>query len=321
MSEYKSNKVQKLTIIVPVHNEQDCIENLCAEVDKTLAGIGFESYDYMFVDDGSTDDSLEILKRLAQNNNKIKYVSFSRNFEKEAAIYAGIEQSVENGSSHYVLMDADLQDPPSLIPEMIKLIDEVENCNCVCACRKTRDGEPVIRSAFSRLFYKIINKVSSIELKNGARDFKLMSKKYCESILKCGEYNRFFKGISSWVGFKVEWLEYDNIERTGGNSSWSFFSLFKYSMEALIAYTTWPLNVISVLGAILSLISFVALIVIFVRALMFGDPVAGWPSLTCILLLIGSLILMALGILGLYFEKMYLEVKKRPLYIIDQQND
>lgn len=312
--------IKDLTIIVPVYNEESNIKEFYDSIKQVLCDTTLNNWNILFVDDGSTDNTLNEIKGLNQSDSKIKYLSFSKNFGKEAAIYAGIENAYSKfNSSHYILMDVDFQDPPQLIPEMIdKMISD--NCECVCTRKTNRKGDPKIRSFFSNVFYKIINKVSKINLKSGTRDFRLMSSKYVKAVLACKEYNRFFKGISNWIGFEVSWIEYPNVARHNGKSRISIIWLFKYAMDAAVAYSTWPLTVISAIGLILSLVSFIFLIYVFIKAIFCGDPVAGWPSLACLILFLGSLILISIGFLGLYFEKMYLEVKDRPKYLLDESN-
>lgn len=314
--------VSDLTVIVPVYNEENNIQKFYKCICDVFKANNLikNKWNVLFVDDGSSDGTLNHVVSLGQKNDNVKYISFSRNFGKESAIYAGIDFAHNKmKSSHCVLMDVDLQDPPELIPKMIKIMNN-KNCDCVCSRKSDRKGDPKIRSFFSNLFYSVINKVSKIDIKSGTRDFRLMNKNYVEAILACQEYNRFFKGIASWIGFKVEWVEFPNVVREDGKSKLSIMWLFKYSVEAIVAYTTWPLTIISVIGLVLAFVSLVFLVYIFIKAICFGDPVAGWPSLACLILFLGSLLLTALGVLGLYFEKMYLEVKNRPKYLISKHN-
>lgn len=312
--------VNDLTIIVPVYNEENVIQKFYDTLIETLHKESSISWKVLFVDDGSTDNTLDNIIGLANINENVKFISLSKHFGKESAIYAGLELAYKNlETSNCVLMDVDLQDPPELILEMISIMNKTD-CDCVCSRKINRKGEPRIRSFFSNLFYSIINKVSKLNINSGTRDFRLMNKKYIKAILACQEYNRFFKGIGDWVGFNIEWVEYSNVVREDGKSKVSIFWLFRYAVEAIIAYSTWPLTIISGIGLLLALVTVILLIVVFVRAICFGDPVAGWPSLVCIILFLGSLILTALGVLGLYFEKMYLEIKDRPKYLIDKQN-
>ena len=305
--------MQLLSLVVPCFNEEETIPIFYEEVLRILPQIGSE-IEFCFVDDGSSDGTLSVLKSLRQKDQRVHYVSFSRNFGKEAALYAGLESA---RGDYVATMDVDLQDPPSLLPEMCRLITDKENdYDCIATRRKTRKGEPVIRSWFSNMFYRLINKMSETKIENGARDFRLMSRAFVDAIIQDKEYNRFSKGIFSWVGFKVKWLSYDNIERSAGKTKWSFFRLFRYSLEGILAYSTVPLYVSSVIGLIFCLISVVALLFVVIRAILFGDKVAGWPSIVCIIIFIGGSVLLNLGIMGLYISKLYLETKKRQLYIV-----
>ncbi len=305
--------MQLLSLVVPCFNEEETIPIFYEEVLRILPQIDSE-IEFCFVDDGSSDGTLSVLKSLRQKDQRVHYVSFSRNFGKEAALYAGLESA---RGDYVATMDVDLQDPPSLLPEMCRLITDKENdYDCIATRRKTRKGEPVIRSWFSNMFYRLINKMSETKIENGARDFRLMSRAFVDAIIQDKEYNRFSKGIFSWVGFKVKWLSYDNIERSAGKTKWSFFRLFRYSLEGILAYSTVPLYVSSVIGLIFCLISVIALLFVVIRAILFGDKVAGWPSIVCIIIFIGGSVLLNLGIMGLYISKLYLETKKRQLYIV-----
>ena len=288
-----------LTIVVPCFNEETSIGILFKEIEKALAGI---NYEIIFVNDGSNDNTLINIKEIAKFNSNIKYLSFSRNFGKESALYAGLKSS--NGDLVCV-MDVDLQDPPELLPQMIKMIET---------------GEPKIRSTFARLFYKIFNKISKIDLVDGARDYRLMTRQVVDSILELNEYNRFSKGLFQWVGYNTKWLEYENIERRSGETSWSFFGLLSYSIEGIIAFTTVPLSISTFFGIVFSFIAFILIIFIVIKNLLFSDPVAGWTSTVCIILLLGGIQLFSIGILGKYLEKTYTETKNRPIYIIKESN-
>ena len=248
---------------------------------------------------------------MSKEDQRVRYLSFSRNFGKEAAMYAGLENST---GDYVTLMDADLQDPPSLLPQMCDLIEQ--GYDVVGTRRVTRKGEPPIRSFFARCFYKIINKMSKIEMVDGARDYRLMTRQVVNSILTLQEYNRYSKGLFSFVGYKTKWLEYENIERVAGETKWSFWKLFKYAIEGIVAFTTAPLSLASVLGVIICFVSFIAILVIVVKTLLFGDPVGGWPSMVCILLFVSGIQLLCMGIIGQYLAKTYLETKKRPIYIV-----
>lgn len=308
--------MQLLSLVVPCFNEEATIQTFYDEVMKYEDRIDAE-LEFCFIDDGSTDRTIEILRDLHKKDSRVHYVSFSRNFGKEAGLYAGL--SMAKGD-YVATMDVDLQDPPALLPDMWRLLhDPIEDYDCVATKRTTRKGEPAIRSFFARQFYKIINKLSKTQIVDGARDFRMMSRQMVNAVVADGEYNRFSKGIFSWVGFKTKWLSYENVERSAGQSKWSFWKLFQYSIEGILAYTTIPLYLSSILGIAMCGVSFLALILIFLRALIAGDPVAGWPSLVCIITLLGGLVLMSLGVIGLYIAKIYLETKKRQLYIVREE--
>ncbi len=299
----------KLDIIVPCYNENENIILFYDEVQKNLSKF---DYRIIFVNDGSRDDTLLRIKEL--NDDKVKYISFSRNFGKESAIYAGLSYS---DADYAIVMDVDLQDPPELIPEMFEYIDEYD---IVATRRVSRVGEPKIRSFFARLFYRIINKISDVEIVDGARDFRLMKRDVVESITALNEYNRFSKGIFEWVGFNTKWIEYENIERTKGETSWSFWQLFKYSIEGITSFSVAPLYISTVIGIIFSIISFAAIVFIVVRTLLYGDPVSGWPSTMSIILFMGGIQMVFIGILGQYLAKTYIESKNRPIYIVKEDN-
>ena len=308
---------KKLTMVVPAYNEEEALPIFYAEasrVEKELPGVEIE---YLFIDDGSSDGTLEVLRDLHKKDARVRYVSFSRNFGKEAAIYAGLQ----NARGDYVaILDADLQDPPALLPEMLRVIEE-EGYDCVGSRRVTRKGEPPIRSFFARMFYRIMNKISSADIVDGARDFQLMNRKVVKAILSMGEYNRFSKGIFGWVGFRKKWLEYENVERSAGETKWSFWKLFLYALDGIVAFSTAPLVMASVMGMIFCLVAFVAIIFIIVRTVLFGDPTSGWPSMVCIIIFIAGIQLLCMGILGQYMAKTYLETKKRPLYLVEETEE
>ncbi len=304
-----------ISIVVPCFNEEASIPIFYNEIQKIIKQMN-SNFELIFIDDGSTDATLETIKKLNKIDNQIKYISFSRNFGKEAAIYAGLKNSV---GDYIVVMDVDLQDPPELLPKMYNYIIN-ESYDCVATRRVDRKGEPPIRSFFARLFYKIINLISDTEIVDGARDYRLMTRQMVNSILNLQEYNRFSKGIFSWVGFRNKWLEYENIERFAGETYWSFWKLFKYSLEGIIAFSTMPLSISSITGFMFCLLAFALIIFLIIRTLMFGDPVAGWPSLICIILFMGGLQLFSIGILGQYLSKTYLETKQRPIYISKEDN-
>ncbi len=306
--------MKTLNIVVPCYNEEKMLPIFYKEVSKNLENLKDISWNIILVNDGSTDNTLKVMKDLNSNYNNVKYISFSRNFGKESAIYAGLDNS---DSDYVILMDADLQDPPSLIPEMFQYCNDYD---IVGTRRVTRKGEPKIRSFFARLFYKLINRVTSIELVDGARDFRLMNKQVVDSILDLKEYNRFSKGIFQWVGFDTKWLDYENIERPKGESSWSFWELFKYSIEGIVSFTTAPLHIATFVGIIFSIIAFLAIIFIIIKTILFGEHVDGWPSTVSIILFVSGIQLFAAGIIGEYLAKIYLESKKRPIYIIKEQD-
>nr|WP_304160799.1 glycosyltransferase family 2 protein [Methanobrevibacter smithii] len=303
--------MKTLDIVVPCYNEEEMLQIFYKEVSDNLKNI---KWNVIFVNDGSNDNTLEVIKELENSYDNVKYISFSRNFGKESAIYAGLDYSTED---YVVLMDADLQDPPSLIPKMMEYIKEYD---IVGTRRVTRKGEPFIRSFFARLFYKIANKITKIELVDCARDFRLMKREVVNAILDLKEYNRFSKGIFQWVGFETKWLEYENIERQKGESSWSFWELFKYSIEGIVSFTTAPLHIATITGIFFSIIAFLAIIVIVIKTLLFGEHVEGWPSTVSIILFLSGIQLFAAGIIGEYLAKIYLESKKRPIYIIKEKD-
>ena len=304
-----------LSLVVPCYNEEAAIPIFYEEALKSVEGIiGEIDIEFCFVDDGSSDNSLAEIKKLRERDERVHYVSFSRNFGKEAALFAGLEKAK---GDFVATMDVDLQDPPYLLPEMYHtIIAEDSDYDCVATRRVTRKGEPAIRSFFARLFYKLINRMSSTEIVDGARDYRFMKRKMVDAILSDREYNRFTKGIYSWVGFKTKWIEFENVERSAGETKWSFWKLFLYSIEGILAYSTTPLSISSILGIVFCIVGFIAMIFIFIRAMLFGDPVAGWPSLVCIIVFLGGIQLLCLGIIGLYISKIYLETKKRPIYIV-----
>ena len=305
---------KKISIIVPCYNEEEALQIFYKEIKKIEEKMNYLHFEYIFVNDGSKDKTLDILRKLSKKDDKVRYISFSRNFGKEAAMLAGLEYS----SGDYVtIMDADLQDPPYLLIEMYDAIEK-EGYDCVGTRRVTRKGEPPIRSFFARMFYKIINKMSKTEMVDGARDFRLMTRQMVDSILELKEYNRYSKGLFSFVGYKTKWLEYENVERVAGTTKWSFWKLLIYAFEGIIAFSTVPLVVAAVIGILFFIVSFIMIIVIIAKTLMFGDPVGGWPSLVCIIFFVSGVQLFCLGIIGAYLSKTYLETKKRPIYIVKE---
>ncbi|WP_444193501.1 glycosyltransferase family 2 protein [Dialister succinatiphilus] len=309
--------MELLSIVVPCFNEEATIPIFYETVEKIKKQIPAE-VEYCFIDDGSRDRTLPILRELnKKSGGYVHYRSFSRNFGKEAALYAGLKMAK---GDYIVTMDVDLQDPPSLLPEMWKILHDPESdYDCVATRRTTRKGEPPIRSFFARLFYRLINELSDTEIVDGARDYRMMTRQMVDAVIHDSEYNRFSKGIFSWVGFHTKWLAYENVERSAGETKLSFWKLFKYSIEGILAYTTVPLYLSSIMGIIMCGVSFLALMFILIRAMIYGDPVAGWPSLVCIITLLGGLVLLALGIMGLYIAKIYLETKKRQIFIVREE--
>jgi len=304
-----------VSIVVPCYNEENVIPYFYDEIIKVTEKMKQLNFEFLFINDGSKDKTLDVLKEYHQKDSRVRFISFSRNFGKEAAIYAGLE----NAKGDYIAtMDVDLQDPPSLLPEMFGYIKE--GYDCVATRRTTRKGEPVIRSFFARKFYKIINKLSKIEMVDGARDYRLMNRKMVDAILSLKEYNRYSKGLFSFVGFETKWIEFENVERVAGETKWSFWKLLLYSIEGIVAFSTIPLTIVSILGMFMLVIAFIFIIFIVVKTLVYGDPVSGWPSLVCIITLIGGIQIFCVGILGQYLSKAYLETKKRPIYIVKDTN-
>lgn len=306
---------EKLSLVVPCFNEQETIDIFYREAQKYTKDIPAE-IEFCFVDDGSTDGTLSIMRRLHETDERVHYVSFSRNFGKEAGLLAGLEMAT---GDYVCTMDVDLQDPPSLLPEMWNILHGEEGYDCVATRRSSRKGEPKVRSWFARKFYALINRLSDTEIVDGARDFRMMSRKMVNAVIEDREYNRFSKGIFSWVGFHTKWLSYENIERSAGTTKWSFFKLLRYAIDGILAYSTVPLLIASFVGLLFFVISLVALLFIVIRALLFSDPVAGWPSMVSIILFLGSLQLMCMGIMSMYISKIYLETKKRQIYIIREK--
>ena len=307
--------MQKLSIVVPCYNEQETIYPFLEATQKVEEQMHNQlTFEYIFVNDGSKDKTLEVLRRVSKQFTNIHYISFSRNFGKEAGLLAGLEAA---SGDLVTVMDVDLQDPPELLVDMYAKIQE--GFDVVGTRRADRKGEPPVRTFFSKMFYKIINMVSDTEMVDGARDFRLMTRQVVDAILDLEEVNRFSKGLFSWVGFDVTYISYENRERVAGETSWSFWSLFKYSMDGFINFSEAPLNLATWAGAFSFIISIIGILFIIIRKLTVGDPVSGWPSLVCIILFIGGLQLLALGIIGKYISKIFLETKKRPVYIIKEK--
>lgn len=312
--------MRKISLVVPCYNEQEALPYFLQEVRQVaseMADTWDVEFEMLFINDGSKDRTLDILREAALVDKRVRYISFSRNFGKEAAMYAGLK----NATGDYVaIMDADMQDPPALLPEMYEALQSDEY-DSVATRRVDRKGEPPVRSFFARCFYKIINRISDADIVDGARDFRLMKRQMVDAILSMSEYNRFSKGIFGWVGFRTKWLPYENVERVAGETKWSFWKLFKYSLQGIIAFSTAPLAISSVLGVILCFVAFLMIVVIVVKTLAFGDPVGGWPSLACITLFLGGIQLLCIGILGQYLAKTYLETKHRPIYIVAETSE
>lgn len=302
-----------LSIVVPCFNEEETVEIFLKEIQKTLNNYDFE---ILFINDGSSDDTLKKIKDLANLNSNVKYISFSRNFGKESAMYAGLK----NASGDLIcIMDADLQHPPRLLLEMIEAIT-TEDYDIAAARRTSRKGEAKIKSFFSRLFYKVFNRISEMELVEGATDYRVMTRQVVDSILELTEYNRFTKGLFQWVGFNTKWIPYENIERVAGETTWSIWGLYKYSIEGIVAFSTAPLSISTLLGTAISIIAFLYMVFIIARYLLYSDPVQGFATTMCAILLLGGIQLLCIGVLGKYLEKTYVETKKRPIFIVKESN-
>ncbi|HFR3258640.1 TPA: glycosyltransferase family 2 protein [Streptococcus suis] len=305
-----------ISVIVPCFNEEEAIPYFYDAMEKVRKEMG-EQFEYIFVNDGSKDGTLTVLRQLSGQDRAVRYLSFSRNFGKEAALYAGLQAAQ---GELVTVMDVDLQDPPEMLMEMKAMLDGNPDLDCVGTRRVSRDGEPPIRSFFAKLFYKLMNKISQVEVVDGARDFRLMRRYMVDAILSVSEYNRFSKGIFAWVGFETEYLPYENVERVAGETSWSFWKLLSYSIEGIINFSDTPLNIASYTGFFTFLLSLVLMVFVVFKTLVFGDPTIGWPSTICIILFLGGLQLMTIGILGKYLAKVFLETKKRPIYIVKEKS-
>lgn len=305
-----------LSVIVPCYNEEESVELFYTELIKNAPFFEKENVELelLYVDDGSRDGTVKEVKKLIQRDKRVHLVSFSRNFGKEAAMYAGLEHA---GGDYVVLMDVDLQDPPSLLPEMYSYLQQ--GYDSVATRRVSRKGEPPVRSFFARMFYRLMKKISRTEIMDGARDYRLMTRQMVDAILAMQEYNRFTKGIFGWVGFNTKWLEYENIERAKGETKWNFWKLLVYSVDGITAFSTVPLLFASVMGVLFCVLAFIMILFVIVRKLIFGDPVSGWASQVCIMLLIGGVQFFCTGILGQYLAKTYMEVKKRPIYLVKEK--
>lgn len=310
-----------ISIVVPCYNEQEVLPLFYSEITKVMAQIKEKhadtEFELLFINDGSKDDTLKLLRELAVKDSCVRYISFSRNFGKEAGMYAGLQNSK---GDYVVVMDADLQHPPAFIPQMYEYVLSGEY-DCATTRRVSRDGESKVRSWFSRQFYKLMNKISQTEIVDGAQDFRFMTRQMVDSILSMKEYNRFSKGIFSWVGFRTKYMPYENIERAAGNTTWSFKSLFKYSLEGIFAFSTAPLSISSFLGILSCIIAFIMILVLVIKWLAFGDPVQGYTTTICVLLMMGGLQLFCIGILGQYLSKTYMESKSRPIYLIHETEE
>ena len=311
----------RLFIVVPCHNEAESLPHFrsrLAEVERDLAPWLDEPLGFVLVDDGSTDGTLGLMRTYHAEDPRYHYLSFSRNFGKEAGLLAGMNAALELGATHVAVMDADLQDPPELLPQMCERL-EGGACDAVAAYRETRQGEPLMRSWFAHRFYDFMNRISDAHMRDGARDFRLMTRRMVEQVCAMPEVGRFSKGLFMWVGYETDWVGYENVEREHGETSWSFWGLVRYAIDGILAFSTWPLEVVSVVGVAVSVLALLFLAFIFLRALAFGDPVAGWPSLICVITLLGGMQILGIGIIGLYLAKVFDEVKRRPLYIVAER--
>ena len=312
----KRNRIE-LTIVVPCFNEEEVLPLFYRTVTQTIEEMGV-THEFIFVDDGSSDGTLKLLRQLAAENPAVRYVSFSRNFGKESAIYAGLQYA---RGEHVALMDADLQDPPACLPQMYRILQEGEYDN-VATRRSTRAGEPPIRSFFSRGFYRLINRISETPVVDGARDFRMMKRKMVNAILQVGEYNRFSKGLFSWVGYRTKWLSYDNVERAAGQTKWSFWKLMRYAIEGIVNYSHAPLDFVTTSGMVLTVAAFIWAVVLILKRIIIGNyNVSGWTSTVCIILFLGGIQLLSLGIIGQYIARIFLETKHRPLFIVQESSD
>lgn len=306
-----------ISIVIPCYNEEEALPVYYREMSRIMKEMADTEFELLFVDDGSTDRTLGILKEMNENDARCRYLSFSRNFGKEAALYAGLK----NAQGEYVAtMDVDMQDPPGLLPEMYRILKE-ENYDSVATRRSTRTGEPRIRSFLSESFYKFINKISRTEIVNGVRDYRLMKRKMVDAVLGMSEYNRFSKGIFEWVGFRTKWLEFQNVGRCAGETKWSVKKLFMYSLEGITGFSVAPLSLASIVGVMFCALAFLMILVIIIRTLIWGDPVSGWPSLACIIFMVSGIQLFCTGIVGQYLSKTYLETKHRPIFILKDSSE
>ena len=305
-----------ISVVVPLYNEEESLPELSAWIEKVMTTNNF-TYEIIMVDDGSNDKSWKVIEQLSAKDNHVRGIKFRRNYGKSAALHCGFEDAQ---GDVVITMDADMQDPPSLLPEMLEIL-HTQDYDSVATRRKNREGEPPIRSWFAHRFYEIINKISDADIVDGARDFRLMKREMVEAIVSMTEYNRFSKGIFGWIGFKTYWLSYDNIERVAGETKWNFWKLTKYAIDGIINFSQAPLSAVSGFGVLMTVVSFLMLVVVVGRKLIYGDPVAGWASTICVIIFIGGLQLFCLGVIGHYIAKMYLETKQRPHFIISETND
>ncbi len=310
-----------LSVIVPCFNEQEAIPFFYEAISKTASEMKDEwgdlDFEFLFIDDGSKDETLKVIEALHIKDKRVRFISFSRNFGKEAALYAGLQHSK---GDYAVTMDADMQDPPSLLPDMFRAVTE-EGYDSAATRRVTRRGEPVVRSFFARQFYRLINRMSSADIVDGARDYRIMTRRMIDAIVDMQEYNRFTKGIYGWIGFNTKWIEFENVERVAGETKWSFWKLFGYAMEGIIGFSTIPLSMATWVGIFMSIVSFLGILFIIIKKLVFGDPTSGWSSMVCIILLVAGIQLFCMGIIGQYLAKTYLETKRRPIYIAKRTSE
>lgn len=310
-------KMSRISVVIPCFNEEEALPLYYREMCRVMGEMSGEEFELIFVDDGSSDRTLSILKEMNEADRRCRYLSFSRNFGKEAAIYAGLQNAV---GDYVATMDVDLQDPPGLLPEMYRILKE-EDYDSVATRRSTRTGEPKIRSFLSESFYRFINSISKTEIVNGARDYRLMKRKMVDAVLGMSEYNRFSKGIFEWVGFRTKWLEFQNIGRCAGETKWSVKKLFFYSLEGITGFSVAPLSLAAVVGVVFCILAFLMILVIIVRTIVWGDPVSGWPSLACIIFMVSGIQLFCTGIVGQYLSKTYLETKRRPIFILKDSSE
>ena len=310
-----------LSVIVPCYNEKEALPFFYKAITKTAAemqGTWLDlRFEFLFIDDGSSDDTLSVIRRLREKDKRVRYVSFSRNFGKEAGLYAGLKYA---RGDYAVTMDADMQDPPDLLPDMYRAVTE-EGYDSAATRRVTRKGEPPLRSLFARIFYRLINRMSAADIVDGARDYRIMTRRMIDTIVDMREYNRFTKGIYGWIGFDTKWIEFENVERVAGETKWSFWKLFKYALEGIIGFSTVPLSIATWFGILMSAVAFFGIIFIIIKKLIIGDPTSGWSSMVCIMLLIAGIQLFCMGVIGQYLSKTYLETKRRPIFIAKTTSD